>query len=87
MVAAAEIDPSKGYACVKCSRVYDGIKSWLDGNRDENTQLALKRHTRAELDAAGLTDVQTLEEEMQSETPKAAKPKAAKDKSKDEAKD
>ncbi len=82
---AAEIDPSKGYACVKCSRVYDGIKSWLDGNRDENTLLALKRHSRAELDAAGLAETQTLEEEMQAEAAKPVKPKAKS--SKDEAKD
>jgi hypothetical protein len=77
---AAEIDASKGYACAKCGRVYDGIRSWQDGNRDENTMLALRRHTREQLDAVGLNDIPTLEEEMKADAEGSAKGRRGKGK-------
>lgn len=49
------------YSCQKCGRVHDGIKAYLDGDIDISN-IALKRHTREELDKAGLQGVETIAE-------------------------
>jgi hypothetical protein len=64
-----DVDP-KGFACPACNYIHDGIKAFVAGEVDE-AHVSLKRHTRAELDAAGLTHVLTLEEERKTEAKKA----------------
>ena len=67
----ADVD-LKGFGCPKCNYIYDGIKAFQAGEVDKS-HVSLKRHTREELDAAGLGDILTLEEERSTE-PKKDKP-------------
>lgn len=64
-----DVDP-KGFACPACNYIHDGIKAFQAGEVDE-AHVSLKRHTRAELDAAGLTQILTLAEEREPEAKKA----------------
>lgn len=58
----SEVTMEKGFACVKCNAIYHGIRAYEFGEIGAD-HFALKRHTREELDAAGLTSVKTLTEE------------------------
>lgn len=64
-----DVDP-KGFACPKCGYIHDGIKAYVAGEILDD-HVALKRHSREELDNAGLKHVKTLAEER--ETPKGKK--------------
>lgn len=52
----------KGYACAKCGRVDKPYEAFVDGEIKPDHP-ALKRCSREQLDALGLKEVQTLEEE------------------------
>lgn len=58
----SEVNLEKGFACVKCNAIYHGIRAYRFGEIGLDS-VALKRHTREELDAAGLNQVKTLAEE------------------------
>lgn len=69
----------KGFACTTCSYILDGLRAFEAGEiTDEH--VSLKRHTREDLDAAGLKHVKTLAEE------RAAAERAAKKAEKEKAK-
>jgi ribosomal protein S27AE len=65
----------KGFACVKCNYILDPVRAYEAGEIDAEN-IALKRATREQLDAAGLKDVLTLAEER-SEGKKKGKKGAA----------
>lgn len=72
----------KGFACKECGYILDGIRAYEAGEISDE-HVSLKRHTRGELDAAGLKHVNTLAEDRAAK--EKAKAKAGKAKENEQA--